>query len=178
MHVETTDGVADGGVIRKILRPSPVKYYLALGGVFLLLIWGITASISGMNARAEVAALRESSQSTLVSTKSDYEGQLSQAAKASLQSTADGIAATLAPFDALRVQDADLATSPLQSVVRNLVLDRKLGFIAITDSSGKVLASSDLTQVGRPLRTPSAMEVATARIGSAPEQGTVVVGTR
>ena len=150
--------------------------YGAIAAMVVLLVWAIGASIAATGAKSANADLRASNATALASTKSEYEAQLAASKKSGLEQSAQSVAATLTPFVALQGQVPEITGRSLQAVVRNLVQNREYRFVAVSDASGKVVAASDLTLVGRPMTAPSGMEIATAQIGADASQGSVTLG--
>lgn len=140
------------------------------------LLWGITASVGKYQANQSIQKVRADANRQIDSVNQESALALEASRKRSLQRSADTAAAALSPFFALKGQVSEISDRSLQSVVRNLVKNESLRFVAVTDSSGKVLASSDLTMVGREVQPPARLEIATSSIGADQPMGSLMLG--
>lgn len=140
------------------------------------LIWGSCSSVGMYQANQVAEKLRVTSAKQASAALLASANAIKESRRQGIQNTADAAAAALAPFLVLRGQVPEITDRSLQSVVQNLVLNPNLRFVAITDSTGKVLASSDLTMVGREATPPSGLQIARSQIGSEPPVGSVLVG--
>jgi hypothetical protein len=123
-----------------------------------------------------VEKARDSANAQIAAAKQASLVDLRESKRQGLQQSADAAAASIAPFLVLRGQVSEISDRSLQSVVRNLLTNQKLKFVAILDVAGKVLASSDLTMVGKSVSLPSGLQIAKSRIGTNPALGGIVLG--
>ena len=167
----------DGNVVvKQIWQPKAWMFYAAAVAACVLGVWAISASLATGRANEALAAVKADAQKTLTAAQAQAAQDLGAARQAGLRRTAQAVARVLEPFVAIKGQVPEISDRTLQSAVRNLVKDRDLRFVAVTDASGKVVAASDLTLVGRPLASPSSMAVESAPIGDDPGRGSVAIG--
>jgi hypothetical protein len=107
-------------------------YGLALAAVFFLILagWQMASRVSERKAAEEA---------------------LDQATGDGVMQAAAAAAAAVQPAFTFRGQVPEITDRTLQSVCETLLLTNAYDFVAITDTGGTVLASSDLAIVGRPI---------------------------
>ena len=162
--------------------PSRAAFYGVVAVAILLATAAVWAAFAAANNAREASDLRASGAKSLADAKADGDRREAAAEKAGIERAAKGFASAVAPFVALKGQVPEVSDRSFQSAVRNLLATGNYKFVAVTDASGTVLASSDLASVGRPLNAPSGAETATAPItgpsATDPKLGEVVLAVR
>ena len=173
-----TNDTPKRGLLGKWSQANPKLFYTALAMLTGLFVWAVLATTFLGLVKTDLEVQRASADKERAAMKADYEIKLANARNAGLRQTAAAAAATLAPFVALQGQVPEITNRNLQAAVRNLVQNRDLRFVAVSDGSGTVVAASDLTLVGRQMATPPGMEIATAPIGADGASGSITLGLR
>ncbi|RYG45924.1 hypothetical protein EON79_11415 [bacterium] len=135
---------------------AKLTFQATVVGLLVLLFWGVWASLSGYPSGRENTALRASNDRRVAEARAAAEEKAKRSDKESLKRTARAMAASLGPFQRLRVQASEITDRTLQDVV--------LRCVAIFDGPGKVVASSDLALLSRPLSTPTGLLIATSPV--------------
>lgn len=162
------------GANRNVTQPNWTKPWVFYTGLLIVagcLMWAVAITLASANLKAAFDG-------KLAQVEAANQEHLALVERRSNEQSAKAAAAALRPLMALNGQIPEVSDRTLQSVVGNLVAGGNYRFVAITDNAGKVLASSDLAMIGRPIPASGHPEAVSAKIGEYPWFGTVVLEAR
>lgn len=145
----------------------PWALYTGIVIVTACILWAISVTVASAN-------LRESFEDQMALADAQSQRQATMLQKDGLRQSAESVAASVKPLLIFKGQVPEITDRTLQAVVSDLVDTGRYCFVAISDSDGKVLASSDLALIGKSKATPPANSVET-NIGDAPRLGTLIL---
>jgi hypothetical protein len=133
---------------RETRSERPWALILAGAVSIVLLVWAIWATVSarGIETRAEESIRRVRDEAAL---------QVREARQEALDGTARAVGVTLVPLMVFKDQVPEISDRQVQQVVEGLLEREGYRFVAVSDASGRVIASSDLALVGRPVQAAS-----------------------
>lgn len=162
------------GAKNNITQPKWTKPWAFYTGVIIVtgcLMWAIAITLASANLKAAFDG-------KLAQVEATNQEHLALVQRQSNEKNAKAVAAALRPLMALYGQVPEVSGRTLQSAVGGIVDCGDYRFVVIADGAGRVVASSDLALIGRPLPTSGHPGAVTARIGEYPWLGTVVLEPR
>ncbi|MFI5386718.1 MAG: hypothetical protein ACHQ50_11435 [Fimbriimonadales bacterium] len=162
------------GANRNVTAPKwtqPWALYTAVAIVAACILWAAAVTKASVD-------LKTSFNGQMAQADTNYQRQLAYSRTLGMRQTADAVAASIRPLMTLKDQVPEITDRTLQSVVAGLVEQGNYSLIAVVDDRGRVLASSDLALIGKPMPPNPRSNSVSAPIGDVPQLGSVVLAPR
>ncbi len=117
-------------------------------GVTSLWLWSKVREET-RDGRQALASSKERSQSVLANEKRSSKELLGATREQAAEQQATAFAAAIQPVIGLKGQVPEITDRSIQSATENLARLGNYSFVAVTDTAGKVISSSDLTIIGQ-----------------------------